>query len=69
MLIKIILMPFLLVMKVAGLLFIVAKMGIKLVLGFTRFIISRVFGTVFGAIIGFFLGSRSIGIRIPWKKK
>jgi hypothetical protein len=69
MLIKIILLPFTLVKRFFFLVFGIIKFILSSFFGVGRFIISRVFGTAFGALIGFFLGSRSVGIRIPWKKR
>ena len=37
--------------------------------GTIRLIISRLFGVVFGALIGFFLGKGHIGIKLFKKKK
>lgn len=69
MLIKIILLPFTLVKRFFFLIFSIIRFILLSVFGIIRFIVRRVFGTAFGALIGFFLGSRSIGIRFPWRKK
>ena len=69
MLIKIILLPFTLVKRIVFLIFSIIKLILSSVFGIIRFIVRRVFGTAFGALIGFFLGSKSIGIRFPWSKK
>ncbi len=69
MLVKIIMLPFTLVKGIVALIVGIIKLFLSSVFGVVRFIISRVFGTAFGALIGFFLGSRSVGIRMPWKKK
>lgn len=69
MLIKIILLPFILVKRILELIFGIIKLFVTSIFGVMRFIVSRIFGTAFGALIGFVLGSRSVGIRMPWKKK
>lgn len=69
MLVKIIMLPFTIVKGIVGLIFGVIKLFVSTIFGIVRFIVSRVFGTAFGALIGFFLGSGSVGIRMPWKKK
>lgn len=69
MLIKIILLPFTLVKRFITLVLGIIKIIISSVFGVVRFIIGRVFGTAFGALIGFFLGSKSVGIRFPGSRK
>ncbi len=69
MLVKIIMLPFTLVKGIVGIIISIIKLIVSSVFGVVRFIVSRVFGTAFGALIGFFLGSRSVGVRMPWKKK
>ncbi len=69
MLIKILLLPFTLVKNVIGLIFKIITLSFSGVFGIFRFIVSRVFGTVFGALIGFVLGTKFIGGRSNSKKK
>lgn len=37
--------------------------------GTVRFISSHIFGTAFGALIGFFLGKKHLGIKVFTRKK
>lgn len=68
MLIKIIMLPFTLIKGILQFIFGIGKLIFSTIFGVLRFIVSRVFGTAFGALIGFFLGSKHIGIRF-WKRK
>ena len=66
---KIILLPFRLVSGILGLVLSLVKMVFALGFGTFRLIVNRVFGTLFGALIGFFLGKKHIGVRLFPKKK
>ena len=69
MVIKLILLPFVLVKRALFLVVGLARFVISSLCGLCRFIVSRVLGTTFGALIGFILGSGSVGVRIPWMKR
>lgn len=66
---KIVFLPFRLVAGILRLIAAVVKMILSMGFGTFRLIINRVFGTVFGALIGFFLGKKRIGIRLFSRKK
>lgn len=61
--------PFWLVSAILKL--VVRLVGVVFSFGFgtIRLVINRLFGTLFGALIGFFLGKNHIGIRFFNKKK
>jgi hypothetical protein len=66
---KIVSLPFRLITGVLRLIIAVVKMILSMGFGTFRLVINRVFGTVFGALIGFFLGKSRIGIRLFKRKK
>lgn len=66
---KVILLPFWIVKKTLSLVFGVAKLVVGTITGAVGFVFRHVLGTVFGALIGLFFGSKHIGLRIFPKRK
>lgn len=66
---KILSFPFILVGKVLGLIFGSLRFVFVFILGIIRFLISHVAGTIMGAVIGFFLGRKHVGVKLSSKKK
>lgn len=61
--------PFRLVAGAFGILVRIAGFAVSLVTGALRLIVNRMFGVIFGALIGFFLGKGHISIRLFRKRK
>ena len=66
---KLVVLPLRLVSGILRLVFTVVRMVFSLGFGTFRLVVNRVFGTVFGALIGFFLGKKHIGIKLSSRKK
>ncbi|MCX7727078.1 MAG: hypothetical protein N2053_09555 [Chitinispirillaceae bacterium] len=66
---KIVFLPVRLIFSLIELIIKIGKGGISFVLSTFRLVISRFFAAVFGALIGFFLGSGHIGIKLFKKRK
>ncbi len=62
-------LPFRLLSSIVKALFKLAGFVCSLGFGTLKMVINRLFGTFFGALIGFFLGKNHIGIRIFKRKK
>ncbi|MBD3344126.1 MAG: hypothetical protein GF401_03585 [Chitinivibrionales bacterium] len=66
---KIVFLPFTLLKKaIAGVVGIL-KLGVLFILGIIKVIFGHVLGTATGAIIGFVLGNKHVGIKFGKKKK
>jgi hypothetical protein len=63
---KLILLPIILIKNVLSLVFTIFRSGLFSIVVLVRFFSGRFFSGVFGALIGFVLGSKSIGIRTPF---
>ncbi len=61
---KILSLPFWIISKIVGMLWGSIKLGITLVFGVVRFFSSHLFGAIIGAITGFLLGRKHIGVKI-----
>ena len=66
---KVLALPFRLVMHIPGAVLGIVKMALSAVAGLVSFVISHVTGTVMGALVGFLLGRKHVGIRTASKKK
>lgn len=62
-------LPFLLISAIIKLIVKVIQLILSFGFGTFRLVINRLFGTFFGALIGFFLGRKHIGIKLFNKKK
>jgi hypothetical protein len=69
MLFKILSLPFLLVSGLIKLLARLIGLVLSLGTGTVRLVANRLFGVIFGALIGFFLGKGHIGIKLFRKRK
>ena len=69
MLIKIVLLPFTFVKNIIGFIIGIIRLILGVIFGLGRFVAHRILGTAFGAIIGFFLGSGHIRMRMPWSRR
>lgn len=61
---KILFLPFWIVSRIAGLLWGSIKLILTLIFGVLRFTSSHLFGAIIGAITGFLLGRKHIGVKI-----
>ena len=61
--------PFWLISGIIKLVFRLAGLVLSFGFGTFRLVINRFFGTLFGALIGFFLGKKHIGVRLFKRKK
>jgi hypothetical protein len=61
--------PFWLISGILKLVFRLVGVVFSFGFGTIRLVINRFFGTVFGALIGFFLGKNRIGVRFFTRKK
>ncbi|MBD3392433.1 MAG: hypothetical protein GF418_10175 [Chitinivibrionales bacterium] len=66
---KVIALPFVIVKNTVGLIFWMIRMLFAVIFGLIRFVFSHIFGTVFGALAGFLLGQKHIGIKFFTGKK
>lgn len=66
---KIIFLPFKLVLSSIELILRTGKKGLSFIFGTFRLVISRFFSAIFGALIGFFLGSGHIRVRLFKNRK
>ena len=57
------------VLHIPGAVFGILKMALSVVVALLSFAISHVTGTILGALIGFLLGRKHVGIRTASKKK
>lgn len=69
MILKMITFPFWLLSTVIKFVFRLLTAVFSMGFGTVRLVINRLFSTVFGALIGFFLGKRHIGIKLFTGKK
>lgn len=61
---KIIFLPFWIISRIAGMLWGMIKLVITLFFGVFRILSSHLFGAIIGAITGFLLGRKHIGVKI-----
>lgn len=66
---KTLLLPFWALSNVLKIIVTLIKLIFTIGFGTIRFIASHLFGTVFGALIGFFLGKKHVGVKVFTRKK
>lgn len=66
---RIICLPFWIISKIAGIIFGSVKLIATIVFGLLRFLGSHLFGAAFGAVIGFLMGRKHVGVKIFNHKK
>jgi hypothetical protein len=65
---KIITLPFWIISKIVRMAMGTLKIMFSMLSGFLKLFLIHLFGAVIGAIIGFFLGKKHIGVKL-WKHK
>lgn len=66
---KVLLLPFALVKGIVGLVAGVLGFVVRGVAGTLKFVLNHVVGTLFGAVIGFLLGRKHVGIKLFPKRR